>query len=74
MSTLVEAYKNGTLNDITIICRNPLCKAVNMGTSYVEVIKAIGFDTYLFKCPHCKRIMKIDYDFNNEIKTMEKGA
>jgi len=70
MDTLVEAYKENDLGNYTMVCRNQLCdRAINMETAHLEVYEAEEFDTYVFKCPHCDKILSINYDYKSEKET-----
>jgi hypothetical protein len=68
---LVNKYKNGELAGTIMICRNPLCnKAVDLDNSFVNVIKSEDFDTYIFYCPYCNKVLALDYEFKDG-KTLE---
>ena len=67
MSTLITAYKENTLSKIRMVCKNKLCsKAVVMDTASLGIIRAKDFDTYMFKCPHCSYILKVDFDYGED--------
>lgn len=68
---LVNKYKSGDLTGTIIICRNPMCnKAIDLGYCLVKIFRAPAFDTYVFYCPKCNKILAMDYDFKNG-KTIE---
>ena len=63
MSNLIEAYKEERLGDFTIVCGNELCdRAINMEFSSLTIIMAKEFDSYMFKCPHCGRLLSTEFD------------
>lgn len=67
MSNLIEAYKEDRLIDFTTVCKNELCnKAINMALSLPTIIRAEEFDTFIFKCPHCDRVLSIEFDHKKE--------
>jgi len=61
---LIRAYMEDKLSGIRMICKNELCdKVINMTLAQLTIIRAEEFDTYMFKCPHCGRILKVEFDY-----------
>ena len=74
MDILIEAYKENNLENFTMVCQNVLCdRAVNMDVAHLEIYRAPEFDTYVFKCPLCKKILAIEYDYKDE-HNKQKGV